>query len=89
MTIIMIIEGHDIRYTGDGWRWDVPEGSHAKWSDLKRVGYTEKQCMGCGFKGAPDTVMPPCHEFWADRTGNPAWSGVKGEAVYWPLSVGA
>ena len=42
MTIIMIIEGHDIRYTGDGWRWDVPEGSHAKWSDLKRVGYTEK-----------------------------------------------
>jgi len=70
--IIMVIDGHNMHYTGDGWKWNVPEGQAATWSDLKRVPYTQKTCSTCGFVGMPNEAVRPCNELWSDRVGKPS-----------------
>ena len=60
---------HDWRYTGGGWRWDIPRGENVTWAHLKRVGYSQKQCMSCGFIGKPDDEAPRCGEALADKLG--------------------
>ena len=67
LRIVFVIDGHDWRYTGAGWAWDV---TGAGWDALKRVGYSRKECMTCGFIGAPDAHARPCHELWSERTGS-------------------
>jgi hypothetical protein len=86
--LVMVIDGHDMRYTGHGWEW-LPVGhpEHTgTWGDLRRVGYQRKECMTCGFTGAPDASMPACHIAWSDRTGHP--SSKDGSTVYWPTRPG-
>lgn len=82
--IIMVIDGHDWRYTGDGMYWidrDHPEWS-GTWADLRRRGYTQKQCMTCGFVGKPKAEVAPCNEVWSERHNIPSSSN--GNEVYYP-----
>jgi hypothetical protein len=80
--VVMVIDGHDIRMAGDGWRW---QDGATSWDDLIRVPYTHKTCMTCGFEGPPDAVLRPCHEMWSDRTGHPSASARGGPVYYPPL----
>jgi hypothetical protein len=69
IVIVMVIEGHDWRYSGDGWKWtDDGDG----WDRLKRTGYTSKECMTCGTIALPSESVRPCHEIWSAKYGLPA-----------------
>lgn len=63
--MIIIRDGHDLRYHGDGHRWirKGESGYTGTWDDLIRTPYTEKQCMNCGQVGAPDDVFVECQEY--------------------------
>lgn len=82
MIVIMQIDGHDLRYTGDGWMWQKPlAGKVPSWDDMVRKPYDTKHCMTCGFTGPPEQPLRPCHEMWSDRTKLPSTDG---KSVYWP-----
>lgn len=86
--VVMVIEWHDWRFYGDGWRWqEPPSGRAPSWDDLVRVPFQEKHCMTCLFTGEPDAMVGPCHERWSDMTGYPSSSGIDGEVYYPPLAV--
>lgn len=59
---LIVSTAHDWRYTGDGWKWtSPPDGVAPRWDDLKRTGYTRRECMDCGrIDAAPFPAAGPC-----------------------------
>ncbi len=88
--LAMVIEGHDWRFTGDGWRWRDRSDPlwTGTWDDLVRVGYTAKVCMTCGFEGKPDDEPDKCHVLWANRTGHLLSPSASPLQIYQPRLTG-